>query len=153
MEYTLDKHPAPEARDAVRFLLSKKGPIGQLCRVLKLGKPRVAFFKRRGTVGMYISGTTDHPVILLNAAEHVKVEKAVWGVCWPDEIGKSIESTLVHELGHAYLESCGVWCGEYEHPEDKVEEATWQWMDSFRDGEGAKKILDRVVEKVLNLPG
>lgn len=123
MDYNVLTKPSPQV---VKLTNQIKIDLQPLLSTLRLNNIRIGYIKENGnTLAKYISGTTNNPYIVINVKVLLDSAKQ-YGI----NIGKALESTIVHELGHAYLESIGL--DTSEHNEDAVEEATREFMD-FRD--------------------
>jgi hypothetical protein len=98
-------------------------------------------------VGMYVSGTYNAPVILVDA-ELIKAESiklcAEMGGDETTDFYHGIRGTLIHELGHAYLEDSGL--RTPEHDEDVVESFTRRY-GLEGDVEGAVNLLDELCRR------
>jgi hypothetical protein len=98
-----------------------------LCQKLQLNIPRVVYIDdiEKNACASYISGTSPWPVIVLGYKEHYN---------WNDQVNdidryEGVESSVVHELCHAYLEHNGLEC--CLHDEDRIEYLTVRFCDGF----------------------
>ena len=111
-----------------------------LWRGMKLHKPRIAYEKYMDGCGCYCNGSMEYPVILLDVESFEE---------YTDCLYCAVYSTIVHELIHAYLETTGLHCTDYEHPEKKVERLTLEYCDDFMAVKTLITKLDNLVEKIL----
>lgn len=90
-------------------------------------------------VAMYVNGTGDYPVILLNVdvIEDVANEEEYSD----NEYAVGLIGSIIHELGHAYLEANGL--PTYGHDEDVVEDFAREYLDV---GNVNVKILDDLID-------
>ena len=113
-DYELDKKPAAAVVAAVKGLLNRC-EFKFVLKSLGLDKPAVYYVKglKGDVLARYIDGTRDTPVIVVDA-KAITSTSAKYGVVLDD----GVESTIMHELGHAYLDSA---CDEDSKPEDEEE--------------------------------
>jgi hypothetical protein len=110
--------------------------------ILHLDKPTVWALKGNRLLGVTMSGCVSHmglfPASIRSASKKYDVSLHA-GFC----------GTVLHELGHMYLESCGLYAHDTHHDEDIVEEAS---RDAYFSGDykTMKEILDSFVEKAEN---
>lgn len=119
--------------------------ITPLVKALHLHKPRIAFIRSEDTVAFYINGTMDYPVIVIGV-NHFEVSSDVCG-CTDEDLETQMCITLAHEVCHAYLETLGMWCGDYEHPEELIEELSRDWYDDYITSVEVAKALDKCANK------
>jgi hypothetical protein len=103
-------------------------------------------------VGTYINGTSQAPVILLDVGEIQQTAGEMtseWGSDSDEELFHGIKGTVIHEIGHAYLEAAGLYATEYDHDEDVVEEFARElgWREDF---DSAVAILDDYIDAELS---
>jgi hypothetical protein len=125
-DYNIHKNPPRKLIKIVDNII-KSNSIIKLLQILKLNSPRISYIKdnKKEALARYITGTANFPHIVIDMDTIQAAVKAD-----PSNIGYAIESTIVHELIHAYLETRGL--DPSEHDEDAVEGATQEYMD-FRD--------------------
>jgi len=111
-----------------------------LRKALRLNRPRIFFTNDLAGCACYCAGSMDWPVIVLNVNSFRAPELY---------LRQAVESSLVHEMLHAYLETCGVDCYDYEHPEDEVENLARRYCDGLLAGEEVAEALDKMAEKEL----
>lgn len=118
-DYQIDKRPSAEVVAAVRAALQHYAAV---FAELELDTPQVYYVKGLGPhLARYVSGTRNSPVIVLDAKGVIRTAKK-YGV----DLKDGVESTILHEVGHAYLDSVEV---EVEDEEDLVEhfaETAWR---------------------------
>lgn len=126
LDYEIHNNPPSSLIKIVNSIINDKNT-QKLLQVLKLNSPRIHYIKdnKREALARYIAGTSNNPHIVIDLDT---IEEAIKEN--PSELGYAIESTIIHELIHAYLESKGL--DTSEHDEDVVEDATREYMD-FRD--------------------
>ncbi len=137
-DYEVVKKPLPEVQKLVSSILTDLEPLKQ---ALGFRKVYVHYIKAPDTdLARYINGTMDNPHFVLNARGIYNAAKK-YGV----NLGTAVETTLVHEFGHAYLEMNGI--ETMDHDEDVVEEFAGEF-NHFRNIKTAIGILDRFVEEM-----
>jgi hypothetical protein len=107
--------------------------------------PKAIFVQRdeeTNAIAKYVNGSCENAIIVFYAWQFEGIRKA--------ELDMAIGSTLVHELIHAYLETLGVYCCEYEHDEDAVEDLTRQWCDCELKTPQLLAILQEDADNALN---
>jgi hypothetical protein len=132
-DYNVDPRPLKEVKRLVDYVL--KDTLS-LQKALGLTHIQIYYIVKdpNGYLARYISGTSNNPVFVMSTRT-IYLSAKKYGV----NLGTTIETTLAHEMGHAYLESRGI--DTQDHDEDVVEEFTRYFHDT-RDIQGAKKILD-----------
>ena len=120
------------------FVERNKKLVGPLCRTLKLKAPRFFYYSDDdSSCAIYCNGSMKHPVIGLNALFCDELDL---------DLGRGLHSTIVHELLHAFLETAGLPCDEYKHPERKVETIARDYRDGMIDEERVREKLLEIVE-------
>lgn len=116
-----------------------------LRRILKLKKPRIFYFQERedNSCATYCAGSCNEPVIGLCASSFADVEESYLGI--------AVWSSIVHELFHAYLETLGVDCCEYIHPEEKIEDLTRDYCDGVLTGKEIAKCLEEIAQEFIEI--
>jgi len=110
----------PQVQKLVNSILRDLKP---LQTALGFHKVYVHYIKAdENELARYISGTMDNPHFVLNA-------RGIYNAAKEDgvNLGTTIETTLVHEFGHAYLEMCGI--DTRDHDEDVVEDFAREYND------------------------
>ena len=144
IEYFVDGYPtampSKALRQAVKTSLSL---LDNLRKDLGLNKVRVHYTADIDGDGCacYCAGSQDWPVIVLNVSSFNT----------PDDIERGVESTLAHEFCHAYLETVGMDCFDYEHPEDEIEDLARRYCDGLIAGEDVAAELDRLADAAYSL--
>lgn len=132
------QRPPKGWRKIIEGLLSRNAA---LWRALGLKRPRVAFLKgiEEKGIAVYIAGTMDYPVIGIDIARHLALaaEEDINPVT-------GVEMSIVHEAGHAYLETCGI--DTFDQEEEAVEEFAREYADGSSP-ETAQAGLDAWVRK------
>lgn len=87
----------------------------EVCEKLNLEKPIILFFKS-DSMGVFLSGTEClNPTLCLNTS--LKDDQ--------------ITDTVLHELAHAYLFSCGVYCEQEDAAEDFCWDQDYEKLKNF----------------------
>lgn len=137
-DYEVDRKPPKQVVQAVKQCVKE---VDGLLKAAGLQKSRVYYIRDEDdAVARYISGTATHPVFVVNARiiyELMKDEIETYG---PVELIRAVRSTLVHEVGHAVLESIGI--DTMEHDEDFVEESARDYCDGYTDAQGFLQALE-----------
>ena len=102
-----------------------------LLPILNIPNINVHFVENINRLGKYISGTSSKPVIVLDLKE-IQDGMEKYNV----DIRTAIETTIVHELGHAMQEKLGI-----SPNEQKAEELAYNWYYN-------KKIPDWIVKHI-----
>lgn len=125
-DYDVHHNPPASLVKIVNQILQDKNTLN-LLKVLNINVPKVHYIRdnKQEALARYIAGTSNNPHIVIDLDT---IEKSVKED--PSNIGYVLESTIIHELIHAYLESKGL--DPSEHNEDVVEGTTMEYMD-FRD--------------------
>jgi len=136
--YERNYRPRKEVTSEIQRVL-RGGFLKHLCKGLHLCKPRIVCIKppESNCVGLYIGGTNDHPVICIVDSEFD-----------PEvvEMDRAVESTIVHELIHAYLETCGI--DSEDQDEEFVEDKARMLCDGRGEAfKGVLTLLDKWVEE------
>jgi hypothetical protein len=137
MDYDEDFRPPPKVKEAVDGILKQTK---QLQDALGLKSVRIGYIVRDDgdALARYINGSMDNPYFVISGRTLLKAAKKYGLNLWT-----AVETTLVHEFGHAYLEMCGI--DTSDHDEDVVEEFAREY-DDFHDIIDAKKVLDDFIE-------
>jgi hypothetical protein len=110
-DYQIDKKPSAEVVAAVRATLQRYAAVFS---ELDLDTPQVYYVRGLGPhLARYVSGTRDSPVIVLDAKGVIRTAKK-----YRVGLEDGVESTILHEVGHAYLDSVEA---EVEDEEELVE--------------------------------
>ena len=105
--------------------------VAHLCWALKLKTPRFFYYcEDDDSCAVYCHGSKKHPVIGLNTPSYNDLDT----------------TTIIHELLHAFLETAGLPCDEYKHPERKVETIARDYRDGMIDEERVREKLLEIVE-------
>ena len=140
-EYNVVKRPLPVVKNLVSSILKD---LNDLKKALGFQNIQIHYIKEsHDNLARYINGTMDNPHFVINARGIYNAAKK-HGI----NLGTAIETTLVHEFGHAYLEMCGV--STQDHDEDVVEEFAREYNDS-RDIKNSIIGLDEFVLKMDNI--
>ena len=136
-DYSVDARPLKAVKKLVDYILRDTV---QLQKALGFSKVSVAYIVNdgRGGLARYIAGTMDNPYIVISTRTLASAAKR-YGV----NLGTAVETTIVHEFGHAYLEMCGI--DTAEHDENIVEDFAREFDDS-RDVKKCVAILDNYVK-------
>lgn len=122
-DYVIDRRPNLEVKALVSVLMKQHEPI---IKKLGLNLPTFFYVKGSGALAVYIAGSSAEsvggPVILIDSKGIAKATKEC-----DCSLGFAIESTMIHEYGHAYLESNGL--DTPYHNEDVVESFARDTLD------------------------
>lgn len=130
-DYDLDPRPHPETARHVATILAR---YTDLWAAMKLAAPRVYFVRRlKPHLARYVNGTTSQPVIVVDAAAHVRSARR-YGV----DLYDAVLGTLLHEVGHAYVETTGLELDSDTEEEivERFAHTTWEhgaWDLAFED--------------------
>ena len=109
-----------------REIAEVKLRIAPLVQLLELSEPRIAFIhpvrRRPREVAFYINESRMEPIILLVASIHKDVS---WDCT---ELLHNLETSVAHELIHAWLDTNEIDCSE--HPEEEIEDTARVWVDT-----------------------
>lgn len=135
-DYEMDEKPLEEVTRLVdRFLKDHQ----QIFSVLRLPTPKVFFVTglgEKGHLAKYINGTSSEPFIVLDA-EELDAQADEYGVRLED----AVESTLLHEYGHAYLDATGRHEDMKPEKEERIAEKFAKTYWETRDLKKAMKVL------------
>lgn len=133
--YILDLEPDPDVARMIAACLDEHGDIFEL-----LGVPRPAVVcilgLHRGHLARFVNGTSSDPLIVFDS-HAVKKTAMKYGVLLLD----GVESTLLHEYGHVYVESVGAEPDDEERIVEAFAKRCW-----LGDHEGAVEQLVAEVE-------
>ena len=129
-DYTLDQRP-PKA--VVGVVEARMEELGRVAAALGLETPRCYYVRDLSDhlgehLARYINGTASAPVFVLDArALQIEARRSELS------LQEAVVPTLWHELGHAWLESCGL---ELEGSEEELVEefARRCWYDGSDEG-------------------
>ena len=138
MDYDEDFRPPQKVIDAINGILKQTK---KLQDALGFKTVRIGYIvrDRNDALARYIAGSMDNPYFVISGRTLLKAAKKYQMNLWT-----AVETTLVHEFGHAYLEMCGI--DTSVHDEDVVEEFAREYND-FYDIADAKKVLDDFVSR------
>ena len=123
-DYEVRKRPLPAVASAVK---AAEGILKDFCDLLDLPTPTIHYVTDTGDhLARYVNGTSTAPVFVVNDRALAATAKR-HGV----KLRDAVESTLLHEAGHAYVDSSGM-SGEWDDEEDLVEEPARVF---FRNGD------------------
>jgi len=112
-DYELDDEPLDEVKRLVDRFVGEHEPI---FRALKMPTPHVFYVTALDEgehLAKFVSGTSSDPFIVLDS-RYLDEQADRFNVA----LGDAVESTLLHEYGHAYLEATG----EHEEMDERKEE-------------------------------
>lgn len=138
--YRIDSKPDPMIVELVEQFLDQHAPAFE---TLGISRPTVAFVRGlgKGHLARYVKETASDPLLVFDAKAIIKTARK-YDVALTD----GVESTLLHEYGHIYVDSVGA----YLDPDDEeriVEEyAKYAW--SRADYVTAAEVLAAEVEKL-----
>ena len=139
-DYEVRTRPLAAVKQEVRAANSLVAAFAEL-----LGLPAPMFHYVADTgdhLARYVNGTADAPVIVLN-------DKAIAATARTHRVPlrTAVESTLLHEMGHAYVDSAGM-AWEWDD-EEEIVEAPALWFFQTGDIEGAARLLVETVSARL----
>ena len=118
-----------------------KNETRKLRKVLKLRAPRFFYYAESdNSCSVYCNGSMEDPVIGINTEAFSSTDL---------DIQQAVESTVVHELLHAFLENSGLLCTDYEHPEDDVEHITRLYCEGIIPETKVEEMLTEIVCDML----
>jgi len=131
-EYTTDPHFPRKVNGIVQSILKE---LSALQKTMELHSIRVGYIIAEDDgVATYIAESREDAIILLDARAHE--EEARKDFITPERtLHDGLKSSIVHEMGHAYLDSKGL--ETRYHDEDVVENFARDYCD---DGDDAKSI-------------
>ncbi len=118
-DYEVNTKVKPKIKSLVNAIISNWG---ELLKTLDLAKPSVHFVNNlgEGTIAMYVNGTYTAPVLLLDIDATVEAVKG-----YDISLETAIETSLLHELGHAWQDSV-----DYEYDEDEAEHFAQEYYNT-----------------------
>jgi hypothetical protein len=129
-DYILDMHVPRKVKGMVQGILKE---LSALKKTMEIKSVRVGYVCGLNWVATYIAESRENAIILLNVSEHIRVAEGTYP--YESVLYECLKSSLVHEMGHAYLDSKGL--ETYQHDEDVVEEFARDYCD---DGDDAKSL-------------
>lgn len=98
-DYGVDRRPPADVKKATADVARRRADVAEM---LGLAWPRVAFVRdlEDDHLARYVSGTSSSPVVVLDGRA-LRSEALARGLALSD----AVETTLMHELGHAYFDS------------------------------------------------
>jgi hypothetical protein len=139
-DYEVRMRPLPAVKAQVE---AAKSLVAMFSALLGLAPPTYHYVADTGDhLARYVNGTATAPVVVVNDKMIAATAKR-YGV----PMRTAVESTLLHEMGHAYVDSVGM-AWEWDDEEEIVEAPARAF---FRNGdiEGAAQFLIAVVEERL----
>jgi hypothetical protein len=134
--YTLVK-PSKVFRLSVKSALSFLRP---LCKELGLPIPRIFYYRdEENGCATYCNGSSQEPVIGLCPESYQDIMR----------LDEAIGSSICHELFHAFLESCGMYCSDYDHPEGEVEQLARDYCDELLTEQDIREELTRIAQEAM----
>lgn len=136
-DFDLRSKPLASVKQAV---LRTTGTIQDIADLLGLGPVsfHYADLSDQNHLARYINGTSDAPVIIV---DDKGIDRAAKAGRVPLPV--AVETTLVHEMGHAYVDSVGL-SGEIDDEESVVEGAARFFYDTHAADSTAQYIRDAV---------
>lgn len=100
----------------------------ELIPQIGMGKAKEAYIKNNAgdRMGLYIYGTAPHPVFAIDL-EGIKKAVEEYG----SNVGVAIETTLIHELGHAIQDWMGIPMDGHEAEEFAYQWSSYRQIDNF----------------------
>jgi hypothetical protein len=141
VELYVDGYAPAKAPPALRREVSSAiAALRNLCKALRLHRPRIHYTDDLAGCACYCSGSQDWPVIVISPGPFAD----------PDiDLRRGVESTLAHELMHAYLETLGLDCCDYEHPEDEIEDLARRYCDGLLPADEVAADLDKLTDSLM----
>lgn len=137
-DYELDEEPLDQVKRLVdRFLVAHE----PVFHALDIPVPHVFYVTgliKGEHLAKFISGTASDPFIVLDS-RYLDRQADEWGVHLED----AVESTLLHEYGHAYLESTGENEEMSGNQEERLVEKFAKTFWKTRDVKKAMDVLSR----------
>ena len=136
-DFTLRSKPLVSVKQEV---LRITGTIQDIADLLGLGPVsfHYADLSEQDHLARYVNGTNDAPVVILDDRG---IERAAKAGRVP--LSVAVETTLVHEMGHAYVDSVGL-SGEMDDEENVVEGAARFFYETHAADSTARYIRDTV---------
>jgi len=136
-DFELRKKPAASVAEAVAAF---RDPLTDLSSLLGLGSVSIHYadLSESGHLARYVNGTSEAPVLVMDDKGIVRAAKKA-----RLSIPAVVETTLVHEMGHAYVDSVGL-SGELDDEEDIVESAARFFFETEAADSTARFIRDSV---------
>lgn len=135
-DYEVDDEPLEEVRQLVDAFIEAHAPV---FRALKMPTPHVFYVKdlEKGEhLAKYIDGTSSDPFIVVDS-KYLEAQADKFDVRLED----AVESTLLHEYGHAYFDATGEHEEMGEGQEERLVEKFAQTYWKTRDLKKAVKTL------------
>ena len=139
-DYEVRKRPLPAVKAQVE---AAKSLVAAFSELLGLAPPTYHYVADTGDhLARYVNGTATAPVVVVNDKALAASSRA-HGV----PLRVAVESTLLHEVGHAYVDSVGM-AWEWDD-EEEIVEAPARWFFRRGDIEGAANLLMTTVAERL----
>jgi hypothetical protein len=139
-DYEVRKRPLPAVKAQVE---AARSLVAMFSELLGLEPPEIHYVADTGDhLARYVNGTATSPVVVVND-KMISATAKRYGV----PMHTAVESTLLHEMGHAYVDSVGM-SGEWDDEEEIVEAPARAF---FRNGDiegAANLLLDQVAERL-----
>jgi hypothetical protein len=139
-DYEVRKRPLPAVKAQVE---AAKSLVAAFSELLGLAPPTYHYVADTGDhLARYVNGTATAPVVVVNDKALAASSRA-HGV----PLRVAVESTLLHEVGHVYIDSVGM-AWEWDD-EEEIVEAPARWFFRRGDIEGAANLLMTTVAERL----
>lgn len=139
--YTIDHRPLPAVKQYVEEAKRTHGPIWKALGFTK--KPRFVYVRDLSAehLARYVGGTESEPVFVLDARAI-----ALYAQDYRVDLKTAVWVTLLHEYGHAYVESVGL------HDELEPDDEEWiveqfaqtAWEDDWRVSYALSELNERL---------
>ena len=148
-DYEVDRRPLKAVRDLVDLYLfddsvaTSRGAHGEVLRELGIERPTVHYVTGLAEgkhLAKFVSGTSSAPVIVVDTRAMRAAERE-YGV----SLDTVVESTLLHEYGHAFVESVGAELDDEEGVVERFAHYVWE----TRDYEGGVRDLRIAAEGIV----
>lgn len=137
-DYDLDEEPLEDVKRLVNRFIMEHEPV---FKALKMPAPHVFYvtgLDEGEHLAKFVSGTSSDPFIVVDS-RYLDEQADKFNVHLED----AVESTLLHEYGHAYLEATGEHEGIGESKEERLVEKFAKTYWKTRDLKKAVKVLSR----------